>query len=159
MSKMSDSGHSELVLVSACLAGRACRYDGSSNRDEAVRRLVAEKRAVLVCPEEDGGLGTPRPPAEIVGGDGHDVLDGNARVVTKHGVDVTAQYVAGAELALAAARQAGAKRAVLKARSPSCGKGCVYDGSFTRTSRDGDGVTAALLQRNGIEVLTDEEVR
>ena len=158
MSKMSDSGRSELVLVSACLAGRACRYDGSSNRADAIGRLVAEGRAVLVCPEEDGGLGTPRPPAEIVGGDGHDVLDGKARVVTKQGVDVTAECIRGAELALAAARDAGAARAVLKSRSPSCGRGCVYDGSFTRTPTEGDGVTAALLQRNGIEVLTDEEV-
>lgn len=119
---------------------------------------MVEGRAVLVCPEEDGGLGTPRPPAEIVGGDGHDVLDGKARVVTKQGGDVTAEYVRGAELALAAARQAGATTAVLKSRSPSCGKGCVYDGSFTATLAEGDGVTAALLRRNGIEVLTDEEV-
>lgn len=156
---MSGSGHSEPILVSACLAGRACRYDGSSNRDDAVGRLVAEGRAVLVCPEEAGGLGTPRPPAEIVGGDGHAVLDGVARVVTNHGADVTAQYLRGAEAALAAAREAGATSAILKSRSPSCGRGCVYDGSFTRTPVEGDGVTAALLQRNGIEVLTDEDVR
>lgn len=154
---MSGSGASELVLVSACLAGRACRYDGSADRDSAVGRLVAEGRAILVCPEEDGGLGTPRPPAEIVGGDGHDVLAGKARVVTRHGLDVTAEYIRGAELALAAAREAGAATAVLKSRSPSCGRGCVYDGTFTRTTTDGDGVTAALLQSNGIRVLTDEE--
>ncbi|MFP5352289.1 MAG: DUF523 domain-containing protein [Actinomycetota bacterium] len=158
MSKRSDPGLSGLVLVSACLAGRACRYDGGSNPDQGIGRLVVEGRAVLVCPEEDGGLGTPRPPAEIVGGDGHDVLDGKARVVTKQGGDVTTEYVRGAELALAAARQAGATTAVLKSRSPSCGKGCVYDGSFTATLAEGDGVTAALLRRNGIEVLTDEEV-
>lgn len=156
---MSGSNRSELVLVSACLAGRACRFDGSSNPADGVARLVAEGRAILVCPEEDGGLGTPRPPAEIVGGDGHDVLDGAARVVTRHGVDVTEAYVRGAELALETARAAGATTAILKSRSPSCGRGCVYDGSFTRTPRDGDGVTAALLQRNGIQVLTDEEVR
>ena len=112
---------------------------------------------MLVCPEEDGGLGTPRPPAEIVGGDGHDVLDGTARVVTKQGVDVTAEYVRGAEIAFAAAREAGAATAVLKSRSPSCGRGCVYDGTFTRTPTAGDGVTAALLKRNGIEVLTNDE--
>lgn len=145
-------------MVSACLAGRACRFDGSSNPEDGVARLVAEGRAVLVCPEEDGGLGTPRPPAEIVGGDGSDVLDGTARVVTKGGRDVTAEYVRGAELALEAAREADATTAILKARSPSCGKGCIYDGTFTRTAKEGDGVTAALLHRNGIEVLTDEEV-
>lgn len=146
------------VLVSACLAGRACRFDGSSNPDDAVARLVAEGRAVLVCPEVDGGLGTPRPPAEIVGGDGADVLAGRARVVTAAGVDVTDAYVAGAQRALRAAQEAGARAAVLKARSPSCGKGGIYDGSFSRALQAGDGVTAALLGQNGIDVLTDEEI-
>ncbi|HEX2295531.1 MAG TPA: DUF523 domain-containing protein [Actinomycetota bacterium] len=145
------------VLVSACLAGRACRFDGSANGDDDVGRLVAEGRAVLVCPEVDGGLGTPRPPAEIVGGDGADVLAGRARVVTAAGADVTDAYVAGAHRALKAAQEAGATSAVLKARSPSCGKGRIYDGSFSRTVRAGDGVTAALLRRHGIDVVTDEE--
>lgn len=146
------------VLVSACLAGRACRFDGSSNEDSEVTRLVAEGRAILVCPEEDGGLGTPRPPAEIVGGDGHDVIAGRARVVTGTGVDVTDAYVEGARKALAAARTVGATRAILKARSPSCGKGAIYDGSFERKLGTGDGVTAALLDKAGIAVQTDEEV-
>lgn len=145
------------VLVSACLAGRACRFDGSANGDDEVARLVAEDRAVLVCPEVDGGLGTPRPPAEIVGGDGADVLAGRARVVTAAGVDVTDAYVAGARRALEAAQEAGVERAILKARSPSCGRGAIYDGSFSRTLRDGDGVTAALLRANGIEVLHEGE--
>lgn len=145
------------VLVSACLAGRACRFDGAASPDDAVGRLVAEGRAILVCPEEDGGLGTPRPPAEIVGGDGHDVIEGRARVVTREGVDVTEAYLAGAHRALEAARRAGAAGAILKARSPSCGKGAIYDGTFSRTVTDGDGVTAALLRREGFEVLTDEE--
>lgn len=145
------------VLVSACLAGRACRFDGAANDDDVVERLVAEGRAVLVCPEVDGGLGTPRPPAEIVGGDGADVLAGRARVVTSGGADVTDAYVAGARRALKAAQEAGARAAVLKARSPSCGKGGIYDGSFSRSLRSGDGVTAALLRANGIEVVTEEE--
>jgi uncharacterized protein YbbK (DUF523 family) len=106
----------------------------------------------------DGGLGTPRPAAEIVGGDGHDVLAGRARVITEEGRDVTAEYVRGAERALEAARDAGASKAILKSRSPSCGCGAVYDGSFTRTRRTGDGVTAALLIENGIEVTSDEEL-
>lgn len=145
------------MLVSACLAGRSCRFDGSSNSAGTVERLVAEGRAVLVCPEVDGGLGTPRPPAEISGGDGADVLAGRARVLTRSGADVTDAYIAGAERALAAAREAGATCAVLKSRSPSCGRGAVYDGSFSRTLTAGDGVTAALLAANGITVLTDEE--
>ncbi len=144
------------VLVSACLAGRRCRFDGSSDPDDEVASLVAEGRAVLVCPEVDGGLGTPRPAAEIQGGDGHDVLAGRARVVTKEGKDVTAQYMKGAERALDAARQAGATNAILKARSPSCGCGAIYDGTFTRTRRPGDGVTAALLRAHGVEVVTED---
>ena len=157
MSKPSESGHLGPVLVSACLAGRACRYDGAADPDDEVTRLVAEGRAVLVCPEEDGGLSTPRPPAEIVGGDGHDVLAGRARVVTRSGVDVTEQYVRGAHSALDAATAAGARDAVLKARSPSCGKGCVYDGTFSRNLTRGDGVTVALLESDGIRVRTEED--
>lgn len=145
------------ILVSACLAGCECRFDGAANTEDAIARLVADGRAVMVCPEEEGGLGTPRPPAEIVGGDGHDVLAGRAKVMTDRGEDVTEAYLRGAEKALVAARESGATTAVLKARSPSCGKGVIYDGSFTRSSRMGDGVTAALLQRNGIEVISDEE--
>jgi uncharacterized protein YbbK (DUF523 family) len=145
------------VVVSACLAGRACRFDGSAADDDEVARLVAEGRAVLVCPEVDGGLGTPRPAAEIVGGSGEDVLDGRARVVTADGADVTDAYLAGARRALAAAERRGATRALLKARSPSCGTQAVYDGTFSRTLTPGDGVTAALLRRHGIAVASDED--
>jgi uncharacterized protein YbbK (DUF523 family) len=145
------------VLVSACLAGRACRFDGSASPDDWVGRLVASGQAVLVCPEVDGGLGTPRPPAEIVGGSGDDVLAGRARVVTSDGTDVTDAYIVGAERALATAVRSGARLAVLKARSPSCGRGAIYDGSFSETTAAGDGVTAALLRANGIEVVSDEE--
>ena len=148
----------ELVLVSACLAGCACRYDGQANPNDEVARLVAEGRAVQVCPEEDGGLPTPRPPAEIVGGDGHDVLAGRAKVMTKAGQDVTQIYIEGADRALEAARAAGATRAILKSRSPSCGKGVIYDGTFSRTTTTGDGVTAALLAQNGIELRTESDV-
>ncbi len=157
---MTDPTHTSLsgpVLVSACLAGRACRFDGSSSTDALVASLVAAGRAVLVCPEVDGGLGTPRPPAEIVGGDGKAVLEGRARVVTEAGLDVTEAYLAGARRALDAARRSGATAAILKSRSPSCGKGGVYDGSFSKTLRAGDGVTAALLEAHGLTVLTDEE--
>ncbi|HVF53325.1 MAG TPA: DUF523 domain-containing protein [Actinomycetota bacterium] len=145
------------VLVSACLAGRTCRFDGSSNPSIEVADLVTSSRAVLVCPEVDGGLGTPRPAAEIVGGDGADVLAGRARVVTEAGADVTDAYLRGAHRALEAARISGAREAILKARSPSCGKGCIRDGSFQGGTIAGDGVTAALLIQHGIEVRTDEE--
>lgn len=147
------------VLVSACLAGCRCRFDGSGARHPVVEDLVASGRAVLVCPEEDGGLPTPRPPAEIAGGSGDDVLDGRAQVVTRQGNDVTDAYLRGAEAAVAAARATGASAAVLKARSPSCGKGAIYDGSFARTLRAGDGVTAAALRRAGVDVVADDELR
>lgn len=147
------------VLVSACLAGCACRFDGSANDDQRVGRLVEAGRAVLVCPEEDGGLGTPRPAAEILGGDGADVVAGRARVVTRTGRDVTTEYLDGARRALEKARETGATAAILKARSPSCGKDGIYDGTFTRTLRRGPGVTAALLASEGIVVLTEEDAR
>ena len=121
-------------------------------------RLVAEGRAVLVCPEVDGGLGTPRPAAEIQGGDGDDVLKGRARVVTGNGEDVTDQYLKGARRALEMARKTGATAAILKARSPSCGKDAVYDGTFTGTLSEGEGVTAALLRSEGLDITTEEDL-
>ena len=146
------------VLISACLAGLPTRFDGSGSHDELVARLVSEGRAVLVCPEVDGGLGTPRPAAEIVGGDGADVLAGRARVVTRDGTDVTDAYVRGAHAALEAAQASGATTAILKARSPSCGNSQIYDGSHSRRLKNGVGVTVALLRSSGLTVLSDEDV-
>lgn len=142
----------EAILVSACLRGIPCRYDGRHKASPEVEQAVAGHDVVAFCPEVAGGLDTPRRPAELVGGDGHDVLDGTARVVEDTGRDVTAEFVEGARRALAAARQSGCTRALLMPRSPSCGRGSVYDGSFTGSSVAGDGVTAALLERNGIAV-------
>ena len=113
--------------------------------------------AVPVCPEMLGGLGVPRPPAEIAGGDGGDVLAGRARVVNSEGQDVTAAYVRGAKMALSVGLQSGCTGAVLKARSPSCGANAIYDGTFSHARIEGDGVLAALLRQNGFAVLTEEE--
>lgn len=146
------------VLVSACLAGRACAFDGSARARDTVLRLVDAGRAVLACPEEEGGLGTPRPPAEIVGGTGDDVLDGRARVLSIGGQDVTDAYLEGARIAVDRARRLGCRIAILKARSPSCGIGAVYDGTFAKRLVAGDGVTAAALKRAGVDVVTDEEL-
>jgi uncharacterized protein YbbK (DUF523 family) len=146
------------VLVSACLAGRACAYDGSHRANDVILNLVREGRAVLVCPEEEGGLSTPRPAAEIEGGRGADVLNATARVVTDDGRDVTAEYLAGARIAVDRAAAEGCSTAILKARSPACGCGAVYDGSFSRRLADGDGVTAAALRRAGVELWTEEDV-
>lgn len=145
------------VLVSACLAGRACAYDGTARPRDEILELVREGRAVLVCPEDEGGLGTPRPVAEIQDGDGGDVLDGRARVLTDDGVDVTAEYLEGARIAVQRALQNGCKVAVLKARSPACGCGAIYDGTFSNTLRKGDGVAAAALKRAGLEIQLDEQ--
>lgn len=138
------------VLVSACLAGLPCRYDGRSKPDPGIVALVEEGGAIPVCAEQLGGLGTPRAPAEIVGGDGHDVLRGHARVLTDTGEDVTAQFLEGAGRTAALAREHGVQEAVLQARSPSCGCGRIYDGTHSGSLGDGDGVLAALLQENGI---------
>lgn len=140
------------VLVSACLRGVPCRFDGRDKQAPGVEAAVAGRAVVPFCPEAAGGLPTPRRPAELVGGDGHDVLDGRARVVEDTGRDVTAEFVEGAHRALAAARHAGCTEALLMPRSPSCGRGAVYDGSFAGDLVPGDGVTAALFERNGIGV-------
>jgi len=139
------------VLVSACLLGCECRYDGRHNRDGVLERELAaqHQRAVVFCPEEHGGLGTPRPPAWIAAHSAGEVLDGRDRVVTHDGRDVTAEFVRGAEGALDACRAHGIRLALLKERSPSCGARSTHvDGKLV----DGPGVTAELLRRNGIEV-------
>lgn len=139
------------VLVSACLLGRECRYDGSTNRDQALERELAERgfRAVPFCPEEHGGLGTPRPPAWIETRSAADVIDGKDRVVTDSGTDVTAQFLEGARGALDACRLHGIRLAFLKERSPSCGSCRTH---VAHRLADGPGVTAELLRRNGVEV-------
>lgn len=146
------------ILVSACLAGRTCAYDGNHRANSRVLQLLQEERAVLVCPEAEGGLSTPRPPAEIMGGTGLDVLEGRSEVRTDAGVDVTGAFLRGAQIAAERAQKHGCKAAILKARSPSCGRGVIFDGSFTRTPRPGDGVAAAMLVRAGLVVMTEEDV-
>ena len=136
------------ILVSACLLGCPCRYDGKSKPCEAVLALMEEHTLISVCPEQMGGLATPRMPAERKG-------DG---VFTQRGVDVTEQYRRGAEEALRLARLYGCTNAILKERSPSCGSGQVYDGSFSHTLISGDGVAAQLLKATGITVLGESEV-
>ncbi len=145
------------LLVSACLLGVCLAYDGGSRPHPALQALAAQGRVVPVCPEVAGGLPVPRSPAEIQGGDGGDVLDGCARVVTADGQDVTAQYLAGAWVALEAARRFGVRRAILRSRSPACGVRRIYDGTFSHRLKPGEGVMAALLKREGIAVCSEEE--
>ena len=153
---MSPTGDREPVLVSACLLGVPCTYRGTDERDDDLLRRLDDRPVIPVCPEAAGGLGIPRPRCEIEGGDGTAVLDGRSRVVDDHGHDHTDAYLRGAHVALDAARRAGARLAVLKDRSPSCGSAGVYDGTKTKTLRpDGVGVTVALLRRHGIDVVTE----
>ncbi|HOQ24139.1 MAG TPA: DUF523 domain-containing protein [Bacillota bacterium] len=145
------------LLVSACLLGTPCRFDGTHHRCAGLEGLDREYNVVQVCPETLGGLRSPRPPAELRGGDGTQVLAGRAQVITATGQDVTQAFMAGARQVLATAQTTGAVGAILKARSPSCGKGRIYDGSFTGCLVAGDGVTTALLLQNGIPVWTEDE--
>jgi uncharacterized protein YbbK (DUF523 family) len=147
-----------LYLVSACLLGLPCAYDGRDRLVDGLLALAACGQVVPICPEVAGGLPIPRPPAEIVGGNGGDVLDGRARVVMVAGDDVTAAFLRGAERALAVARQHGIVTAILRQRSPSCGSTCIYDGTHSGTLIPGQGVAAALLRRHGVEVFAEAEV-
>ncbi len=148
------------MLVSACLLGEPVRYDGQAKKlpHEALDRLLEQGRAIAFCPEVAGGLGVPRPAAEIQGADGSAVIAGNARVTTRDGDDVSAQFVAGAQRALDLCRRHGIGVAVLTEFSPSCGSGVIYDGSFTRERVEGDGVTAALLRAHGIRVFNQQQL-
>ena len=150
----------EKILISACLVGQAVRYDGRAKRcaSELIEEWQRQGRLVPICPEVVGGLSVPRPAAELVGGDGADVLDDQARLVTAGGRDVTEAFIAGAHHALELARHHQVRLALLKARSPSCGSGQIYDGSFSGTLQPGQGVTAALLQREGVAVFSEEEI-
>jgi uncharacterized protein YbbK (DUF523 family) len=148
------------VLVSACLLGEPVRYHGGHARCSSgiLSRWQREGRLVSVCPEVAGGLGAPRPAAEIVGESGAAVLDGVARIVDTSGYDATGPFLAGARLALQAAQTNGVQVAILKDGSPSCGSRFIYDGTFTGTRRQGTGVTAALLRRAGVRVFSETDI-
>lgn len=136
------------ILLSACLLGVNCRYNGTGGRLEEMETLMELAELIPVCPEIVGGLPTPRPPAERIG----------AKVMTCQGDEVTAAYERGAQESLRLARMFGAKLALMKERSPSCGAGEIYDGSFSHTRVRGDGVAAALLKQNGLEIYGESRI-
>jgi uncharacterized protein YbbK (DUF523 family) len=146
-------------LISACLLGIRCAWDGQDiyRSDKAIALLNSEI-LVPVCPEQLGGLKTPRAPQEIQGGTGEDVLDGKCKVLNIDGKDVTQKFIAGAVETLKIARLFHIEEFIGKSRSPSCGCGQIYDGTFSRELIDGDGVTTALLKRNGIRIITEEDL-
>ena len=131
------------ILVSSCLLGLNCRYDGKNNYSEEIDEFLKDYDVIPICPEIMGGLPTPRCPAEKIGD----------KVITKEGIDVTEQYVKGANECLFLAKKYNVKKALLKLRSPSCGYGQIYDGTFSHTLVDGNGVTTELLKNNGIEII------
>lgn len=139
----------EKLLISACLLGENCKYNGGNNYIAAAQQLKERYELIPVCPEQDGGLPTPRESSERLGD----------KVVSKSGNDVTAQFLRGARHALDTAREHGCKLALLKERSPSCGCGAIYDGTFTGTVVEGDGVTAELLQHHGIAVYGESRIQ
>ena len=147
-----------MILVSSCLAGLKVRYNGTHRLNDKILNLIEENKAIAVCPELLGGLSTPREPAEIIGGDGKDVLDGNAKVVDRLGRDVTEQYLKGAYDTLKKAQEVQATTIVLKEYSPSCGSSMIYNGNFNGEKMVGNGVTTALLKRNGYRVISEENI-
>jgi uncharacterized protein YbbK (DUF523 family) len=154
-----DNANPETIyLVSACLLGIPTRWDGGNCLTPRLVKLAAEGRAIPFCPEASGGLPIPRPEAELQGGDGHDALAGRCPVVSIEGVDVTSQYLRGARLGLAKAKQHDATAAILKAYSPGCGNREIWNGTFTLTLKPGQGVLAALLAENGLQVYSELEL-
>ena len=137
------------VLVSACLLGTPCRYDGKSKPHPLIEELISKHDVIPVCGEVMGGLPTPRIPAERMG---------NAKVMNQAGIDVTENYRRGAEEVLRLGRLFNCNTAILKEKSPSCGNGKIYDGTFSRTLVDGYGVTAELLRNNGFTVLGESDL-
>ena len=138
----------EKILVSTCLLGVNCKYNGGNNYNEKVLDFIKDYEVIPVCPEIMGGLSTPRPPSERIGD----------KVINNQNIDVTNEYTKGANETLKLAQLFNVKKALLKAKSPSCGKGKIYDGTFTGTLIEGNGVTVELLESNGIEVITEQDL-
>ena len=149
-----------MILVSACLLGVKCQYNGESDLTNELLEFLKDKgEFIVVCPECLGGLPIPRDASEIVSGGGKNVIVKKAKVKTIKGKDVTKEFLKGAKRTLKIAKQNKVELAVLKAKSPSCGVGLIYDGTFSRNIIEGDGVTAALLKKHGIKVITERDLK
>ncbi|ATW24324.1 DUF523 domain-containing protein [Candidatus Formimonas warabiya] len=145
-----------MIMISACLLGKNCKYSGGNNENPCLIDLLKDKKTLPVCPEELGSLPTPRPPAEIIKGNGYDVLHGLARICTKDGGDVTESFLKGAEAVKKLAQSHPINLAIMKERSPSCGVCKIYDGTFSGKTIPGLGVCTALLKDLGITVISEE---
>lgn len=147
-----------MILVSGCLLGMNCRYNSLVNKDTKVVNFLKDKNFIPICPEQQGGLSTPRLPSEIQNGTGCDVIDNKAQIKNTSNEDVTEEFLRGAYEVLKLTQLVDVEYAILKARSPSCGVGKIYDGTFSGKLRDGDGVCTSLLKRHNIKVITEEEL-
>jgi len=145
-----------MILVSACLLGTNCKYSGGNNKNPQIISLLKDKKVIPICPEELGGLTTPREPAEIVNGTGLDVLQDKAKIYAKDGTDVTNYFLKGAEKVKEIAQSHSINLAIMKERSPSCGVNKIYDGSFKGRVIPGSGIAAILLKEIGIPVISEE---
>lgn len=146
-----------MYIISACLCGINCKYNGKDNKNERCLKLLREGKAVLVCPEQLGGLPTPRNPVEL-NNEANQIIEGNGKALNNQGEDVTEQFVKGAYETLKIAKEVGATRAILKEGSPSCGSNFVYDGTFTGNKIKGKGITTQILENEGITVFSDEDL-
>lgn len=148
-----------MILVSACLVGINCKYNGDNNKDDKVVEYLRDKKFIIICPEQLGGMPTPRDPSEIISLDGKAVIKDKAIVISNKRLDVTREFKQGAKEALKIANMYNCKEAILKEGSPSCGSNYIYDGTFTGQKIDGVGVTTALLRSNGIKVMSENELQ
>ena len=138
----------EKVIVSACLLGENCKYNGKNNKNDKVLEFIKDKQVIPICPEVFGGLSTPRVPSEIKAN----------TVVNKDDIDVTKYFIDGPNKTLSIAKKYNVKKAILKQKSPSCGYGKIYDGNFNGKIIDGYGITAKLLKENNIDIITEEDL-
>ena len=147
-----------MILVSACLLGINCKYNGDNNKNEQVEKYLEDKKFILVCPEQLGGMSTPRNPSEIINLDEDNVIEGNTIVINNKNLDVTEEFKKGALETLKIAKIYGCKKAILKEGSPSCGSSFIYDGSFKGKKVNGSGVTTSLLRQNSIVVISEKDI-
>ncbi|MDR3585916.1 MAG: DUF523 domain-containing protein [Desulfosporosinus sp.] len=147
-----------MIIVSACLLGLNTRYDGSTNVQALLKKYSSSGKFIPVCPEQLGGLPTPRVPVEIIGGTGQDVLSGRCEVQGKRGEIVTSEFILGAKEVIKIVEMVTVTAAILKERSPSCGVNFIYDGSFSHRIKSGQGVMAAILKGHNITIYSEDDL-
>ena len=148
-----------MILVSACLVGENCRYNGKAKPNQAVLEYLKGKQYIAICPECEANLPIPRLPCEILGGEGQDVLEGKAKILNRAGTDLTREFMDGAEKILATVKDNAIDTAILKEGSPSCGVHRIHTGNFDRKTKKGMGLCARLLHNHGIDVFSEKDIK